>query len=139
MNAFDFIKKIETSYDVTTIKIKDMEVWPFLRIAYFFAYRNKEFKIERTSELKLKKAARVFKNVLYGFSNYFKRNDFFIFTNLAGRRLLNGKYVNRLSFSLESELGVEKVLNIESPIHNVHYTINSVSTDKVVSSFFFLY
>jgi len=123
MNAFDFIKKIETSYDVTTIKIKDMEVWPFLRIAYFFAYREKEFKIERTSELKLKKVVRMFKNALYGVSNYFKKNDFFIFT---------------LSFSLESELGVEKVLNIESPIHSVHYTINSVSTDKVVSSFFFL-
>ena len=138
MNAFDFIKKIETSYDVTTIKIKDMEAWPFLRIAYFFAYRDKyDFKIERTNELKLKKAVRMFENVLYGVSNYFKKNDFFIFSNLAGRRLLNGKYVNRLLFGLESELGAEKVLFIENPAHSVHYTINSVSTDIVVSSIFF--
>lgn len=137
MNAFDFIKKIETSYDVTTIKIKDLEVWPFLRFAYFFAYRDKDFKIKRTNELKLKKAVRMFKNILYGISNYFKKNDYFIFSNLAGRRLLNGKYVNRLLFVLESELGTEKVLYIENPGKGAHYTINSVSTDKVVSSIFF--
>jgi hypothetical protein len=138
MNAFDFIKKIETSFDVTTIKIKDTEVWPFLRIAYFFTYRDKhDFKIERKNELKHKKAIRIFKNVLYGVRNYFKKYDFFIFSNLAGRRLLNGKYVNRLSFVLKSELGTEKVLNIENPAHSVHYTINSTSTEKVVSSIFF--
>jgi len=139
MNAFDFIKKIETSYDVTSIKIKDIEVWPFLRIAYYFAYRDKyDFKIERPNEIKHKKAVRIFKNVLYGVSNYVKKYDFFIFSNLAGRRLLNGKYVNRLLFDLKSELGIEKVLDIENPAHNIHYSVNSASTEKVVSSTFFI-
>jgi len=138
MNAFDFIKKIELSHNVSKIKANGIETWPYLRIAYYFAYRNKYvFKIERENELKRKKAIRILKNIFYGISNIFKKNEFLIFTNLAGRRLMNGKCVNRLSFSLESELGTENVLNIENPAQNIHININSILSDKVVSSFFF--
>lgn len=139
LNAFDFIKEIETVYDVASLKIKHMEIWPFLRNAYYFAYRNKyDFYLDRKKGFDLVKISNVLKNVFYGFGNFFKKYDYIVFSNIGEKRLMNGKYVNKLVFFLISELGKEKVLLIENPAGRVHYDLKSVSTNNVVSSNFFL-
>lgn len=139
MNAADFIKKIETTYDVASLKTNDIEIWPFLRNAYYFAYRNKyDFDLNLKKGITLGKAARVLKNAFYGLSNYFKKYDYLIFSNIGEKRIMNGKYVNKLLFFLLSELGKEKVLFIENPAGSTHYNFSSVSTKNVVSSNFFL-
>ena len=51
LDTVDFIKKIETKYDVKSITVSGIQVWPFLRNNYFAKYNNKyvvKEEIERT-------------------------------------------------------------------------------------------
>ena len=135
MNGFDFIKEIETSNDVTSIKVNDIEIWPFLRNAYYFSYRRKyEFKLRAEKKLDLKKISNMFRNVFYGIKNLFKKYDYLIFSNIGERRIMSKKYVNKLVFNLINELGEERVLLIEHPANRIHYNMNLVSHKNVISA-----
>ena len=43
MDTIKFIKEVETEFDITSIKVNDMEVWPFLRTVYYSVYDSKHY------------------------------------------------------------------------------------------------
>jgi hypothetical protein len=140
LNAADFIRKIETTYDVTSLKVNNIEVWPFLRNKYYFTFRDlHDFNLDQETTLDLGKISKVLKNMFYGLINLFKKYDCLILSNLAERRLINYKYANIKLNSLISMLGKEKVLLIENPADNYHYKLNSVSNKNIISSNLFLF
>jgi hypothetical protein len=138
MEPIDFIKEVETEYDVASIKVKDIEVWPFLRASYYFGYVNKHIfnvKQQKKTSLwtKIKWVTRVVKNAFYGFTNLFKKYDYLVFSNILEIRLMNGKYVNKLAEYLISELGKEKTLLIEYPASGSHFKRSKRSTKNIIS------
>ena len=139
MDAIDFIKEVETKYDVESIKVKDMEVWPFLRIAYYFAYGDKYSSyIEQQKKTSFWTKIKRVKNVFYGFWNLFKKYDYLLFSDVLEIRWMNGRYVNKLAEFLISELGRKKVLLIENPAGGSHFERSKLSTKNTISLDFFL-
>jgi len=139
MGAIDFVKEVETKYDVESIKVKDMEVWPFLRIPYYVAYSNKyDFNIKQQKKTSLWTKTKRVKNVFYGFWNLFKKYDYLVFSCVFETRLMNGRYVNKLAEFLMSELGKKRVLLIENPEDGSHFKRSKLSTKNIISSDFFL-
>jgi len=139
MGAIDFIKEVETKYDVKSIKVEGMEVWPLLRISYYFAYSNKyDFDIKQQEKPSLWMKIKRVQNVFYGFWNLFKKYDYLVFSDILEIRLMNGRYVNKLAEALISELGKNKVLLIENPVGASHFKIPKV-TKNIISLDFFLF
>ncbi|MEA2015210.1 MAG: hypothetical protein U9O59_00575 [Actinomycetota bacterium] len=138
MDAVDFIKEIETKYDVKSIKVKDIEVWPFLRTSYFFAYNNKYNFNAREIKSSLWTKIERGKNILYGFWSLFKRYDYIVFSDVVERRLINGRYINKLAEFLISELGRKRVLLVENPAGGSHFKYSRLSTKNIISLDFFL-
>lgn len=135
MKAIDFIREVETKYNVRSIKVKNMEVWPFLRAMYFFAYINKydygELCKDESKSILFR--LRQIKNVFYGINNFFKKYDYLVFSDIGEIRLMNGVYVNRLAEFLISELGKEKVLLIENPQNGSHFKRSEISVQNIIS------
>jgi len=116
-----------------------MEVWPFLRIPYYFAYSNKyDFNIEQQKKTSLWTKIKRVKNVFYGFWNLFKKYDYLVLSDVLEIRLMNGRYVNKLAEFLMSELGKKRVLLIENPEDSSHLKRSKLSTKNIISSDFFL-
>lgn len=135
MSEIDFIKEIETSFNVGSLKVKDMEIWPFLRKSYYFTYRNKYiFNINNEKGTDIIKIINTFMNVFYGIQNLFKKYDYIIFSNIGERRVMNNKYVNKLVHNLISELGEDKVLLVEHPSMRSHYRLNLLSDKNIISA-----
>ena len=131
----NFTKEIETKYDVSSITLNGTQVWPFLRIAYYFKYGecyNFDISNRNTSKdifVKLKRA----KNVLYGVDSLFKKHDYLVFSDTLERRLVNGKYIDKIAEFLISELGKERVLLIENPVNGLHFRRSKIPTQNIVS------
>jgi len=135
LSVIDFIKEIETSFNVGSLKVKNMEIWPFLRTSYYFTYRNKYiFNINNKKGTDIKKIINTFINVFYGIKNLFKKYDYIIFSNIGERRVMNNKYINKLVNNLISELGEDKVLLIEYPRNRIHYNINLIPYKNIISA-----
>jgi len=140
MGAIDFVKEVETNYDVKSVKANDMEVWPFLRRSYFFAYGDKyDFGIEQQKKTSSLMKIKRLKNVFYRFWNLFKKYDYLVFSDVLEIRLMNGRYVNKLVESLISELGGKKVLLVESPAGGSNFKGFKFSIRNMISSDFFLF
>jgi len=139
MRAIDFLKEIETNYDVRSIKVRNMEVWPFLRMSYSFAYIDRhDFNIKEQRKTSLWTKITRLKNVFYGFRNLFKKYDYLIFSGIREIRFMNGKYVNKLAEFLITELGKKKALLIENPAGGSHPRRSKSATENMISLDFFL-
>ena len=88
----NFIKEIETKYNVSSITVGDIQVWPFSRKPYYSQYGELyRFDISNKDRsksifLKLKRL----KNIFYGSENLLKKYDYIIFSDTLERRLVNG-------------------------------------------------
>ena len=107
MDEIDLIREIEENSDVKSIKVKGMEVWPFLRTYYFAEYSRKYVfkpKLGRKAPIWTFRKQRI-KNMVYGLWNLFSKYEYVIFSDVLELRLMNGKYVNKLFDFLIRNLG----------------------------------
>ena len=133
----NFIKEVENKYDVSSIIVNGVQVWPFLRVSYYFQYgRSYRFDILNNNSNKIKttfsKLKRV-RNVFYGFWNLFKKYDYIVFSDTFEKRLVNGKYIDKIAESLIYELGEKRVLLIENPVNGLHFNRSEISIKNVIS------
>ncbi|MFC1927484.1 hypothetical protein ACFLW7_02795 [Chloroflexota bacterium] len=131
----DILKEIEGKYPVNTILIDGEQVWPYLRITYHFQYVNRTSsqKGERplSAPLSFVGKLRRLPNVFYGMKNWLGKYDYIAVSGTNQRRLIGGKYFNRLLDPVIDRLGRGKVLYIEIPAPSL-YPIAGVYTNKVV-------
>jgi len=133
----DFIKEVETKYNISSITVNGIQVWPFLRVSYYSQYgRNYRFEVLNNNSNKIKttfsKLKRV-RNVFYGFWNLFKKYDYIIFSDTFEKRLVNGKYIDKIAESLVYELGEKRVLLIERPVNGKHFNRSKISIKNIIS------
>lgn len=135
----NILKEIETKYPVDTILVNGEQVWPYLRIAYYFKYiesavsENGEKKLQPEISLfqRPKIAFKMLGYSLYGLGNWFGKYDYVALSNTAERLCINAKYLNKLLDPFIDELGRDRVLYIETPAH-VIYPVRKVYTKRVV-------
>lgn len=132
----NILREIEKKYSVDKICLNNEQIWPFLRGKYYFTYRgahseNPEGRmIEKTFFQKLELA----KNIFYGWKNWFKKYDYIVIsTSREGiRKIINGKYYNRLIDPIIDEMKNNDFLYIDQP-YGKHYDIKTVHTKNIVS------
>lgn len=135
MDLIDFVREIETKYDVKSIKIGDMEIWPFLRGPYRWAYSEKYIFNTKRQRVSLWAKIKKTKNIFYGFCSLFKKYDYFVFSNIEECRLLNnGKYTYRISGELINILGRDNVLVYENPMYVGHFRKEKICIKNIIST-----
>ena len=130
----NILKEIETKYPVDTILVNEEQVWPYLRVAYYFAYMDKitSEKGEKRSDSPLsQRLKKMPMNSFYGFKNWFGKYDYIALSNTLERRNINGKYFNKLLDPILDELGRDKVLYVEAPAPSL-YPAQKVHTKNIV-------
>jgi len=108
----NFIKEIENKYNVSSITVNGVQVWPFLRTAYYFKY-NEFYKFSNLNRNKSKnifaKLKRV-KNVFYELENLSRKYNYLILSDTFEKSLVDNKYIDKIAESLMIELGKDNVL-----------------------------
>lgn len=97
MKLRELIKEIENNYAVEDIKIsrwgKTFQIYPWVKGRLFIASTLSD-------DLHLKKSFGIywkqFKSMFYGWWNVFRKYETWIFTNSSERRLIDGKYTDKL-------------------------------------------
>jgi hypothetical protein len=132
----EILKEIEEKYPVDTILVNGEQVWPYLRVAYYFQYvgRISSQEGERLPpRLSFFGKLRRLMNIPYGIKNWLARYDYITFSHTGERKPINGKYFNKLLDPVIDKLGRGKVLNIEIAAPSLSlYPIESIYTSKVV-------
>lgn len=131
----NILKEIEGKYPVDTISVKGEQVWPYLRVAYDFQYIDKissqEGEKPSSPSLSFLKKLKRLLNIPYGIKNWLGKYDYIAISSTNERRLINGKYLNKLLDPVIDKLGRGRVLYIEIPAPSL-YPIASIYTNKVV-------
>jgi len=128
----NFIKEIETKYNVASINVKDIQVWPFLRSRYYNQYGAYLYNIKNRQLSIFQKISRS-KNVFYGVKNLFKKYDYIIFSDKAEKRVINNVYIDKIAGNLIKELGENNTLLIEEPQNNIHINIKKICHKNIIS------
>lgn len=134
MDAINFIKEVETKYNVKSIKVRGTELWPFLRTSYFFAYYNKyAFSTEQQVKSSLWVKIKRVKNIFYGFLNLFKKYDYLVFSSGPISRVkMNNKLYDKYCDGIYGYYN-PKILFIESWSKPAHYEKNQIATKRIIS------
>jgi hypothetical protein len=131
----NILREIEGKYPVDTILVNGEQVWPYLRIAYGFAYVGEDasqWAGKQSVPPLPKRFMRMVRSSFYGLRNWFGRYDYVVFSNTLERRNINGEYVNKLLDPIMDEMGQETFLYVETPNPSL-YPIKRVHTRNVVS------
>jgi hypothetical protein len=133
----NILYKIEKKYSVKEILLYDEQIWPLFRAKYHLTYKEKYSKNPEINTIRKKsfiKKIILLKNILYGWINWFHRYDYiFISTSREGiKKLIKGKYYDRLIDPIIKELKINKCLYIEKPYGN-HYPIKKIHKKHIVS------
>jgi hypothetical protein len=131
----NILKEIEGKYPVDTVLVNGEQVWPYLRVAYYFQYLNKISSQKGERPLspglsflgKLKRLS----NIPYGMKNWLGKYDYIAISTSGARRPISGKYFNSLLDPVIDRLGRGKVLYVEIPAPSL-YPIKSIYTNKAV-------
>jgi hypothetical protein len=127
MKNNELIKHIESTYDVKSIKYKSLNLW--------LSIRNRLFaKIAHNQESTLKINTSSYKTVLltslYGFFNWFKTYDAWIFSSKTNRLKIGNTYQDRLYEYIGSKFN--KTLFIEVTTDK-HYKRDNIASKYIVS------
>jgi hypothetical protein len=132
----NILEEIERKYPVDTILVNGEQVWPYLRMTYYFGYRKNMASEQGEKQLVPplpKILMRFVRTSFYGLRNWFRKYDYIVLVENSTRRQVGGKYINRFVDPIIDELGPTRVLCIEGISLFPPYRLNQVYTRHVVS------
>ena len=139
------LREIEETYPVNTILVNGEQVWPHLRITYFARYSDRmasatgeafyEEACSTTRSLpgRFRASLAKLRDHLYGASNWLGRYHYVAMSDSSERKIINGKYFNKLLDPVIDLLGRDRVLYMELPAPSLH-PIGRLHTRRVVST-----
>jgi hypothetical protein len=137
MATENILKEIEEKYPVDTVLVNGEQVWPYLRMVHYFAWR-KELASESGEGQPVRPLPKTLMNIvrtsLYGLSNWFRTYDYVVLAESGNRSQVDGRYMNRLLDPIIDELGPARVLCIENISVFPPHRANQVYTRHVVSN-----
>ena len=133
----NILEEIEGKYPVDTILVNGEQVWPYLRMTYYFRHR-KAVASEQGEEQSILPLPKILmetvRSSFYGFRNWFRKYDYIVLAENGTRRQVGGKYMNRLVDPVIDELGPARVLCVEGISTFPPRRLNQVYTRHVVSN-----
>lgn len=127
MKNSELIKHIEEKYDVKSVQYKSLSLWLELRSRIYLAISLGQ---ESTLTINTKTYKAVFKTMFYGFFNWFRPYDTWIFSAKINRLNIDGKYHDRLYEYIGEKF--KKSLFIEVTT-DFHYNRSCVESKYIVS------
>lgn len=131
LEGIDRLKSIEQSYDVMSIKFKDIPVWPFLRI-YLFQHLGGTNNLT-AHDISFSKIWIVLR-ALFAYNPFqlFKEHRYWLYTASERRKQIDGKNILRVSGFI-SDIN-NKSLIIEKPsLHSPHFKKESIPEKCIIS------
>jgi hypothetical protein len=127
MGIDEKIREVDENYPVERILVNKLPFWPFYRVFFFDA----QF-IKGGSRVVLSfwEKIRMGLNVFYGFSNWWKKSDYFIFSNSDQRKEFDGKMIDKSADYIHDQL--DNTLHIELPVFK-HFPHSKLKYKRVVS------
>lgn len=127
-------KEIDEHFRVDDIAYKGEKVWPYLRIVYGFKMVSASLdkKVDKKAHF-VKRFIKMASSIFYGATNWFKRYDYVVYGNTDGKKLIDGRYHDRLVESLLDQLGHENVLFIEQFNQDKFYDLSKLHHKYTVS------
>lgn len=125
------LSDLELKYKEQLIEIDE---WVYLRSALGTYLLNKHGNKANNISIyqKLRYIVKQFFSMFYGFKSWFKSYNYLVFTDSAERRLVNGRYIDKISDDIVRKVGKDKTLMIELP-NPKHYHIDTIVTHNIVS------
>lgn len=130
----DKFQKIELNYDVEKIYHDREQVWSFLRISYYFElYKERSEEYIANKKVKFyKKLILKFSTLFYGFSSWFGKYDYLVFSDTGMRIEIDGKYIDKSFDRLISLDQQASYLYIDLP-NPKHFSQKVIPTKHIVS------
>jgi len=128
----NLLSKIENeNINLSKIKLKGEEIWVFLRVKYYFSFLGKKQNWKPNKQGNIKKKLHYLSTMFYGFNNWFRNYNYIIFSDSSQRKLIDGKYQDKLTEYIWEKLD-GNTLFIELP--NIHHkNIDTVKSNNIVS------
>jgi len=111
--------------------LENDEIWPFMRLKFYYTLLENISKTKHSSRNINTKLGYIF-GLFYGFTNLFKKFEYYFFSDTSQRKILNGKYFDKLTDPIIDQLGKDKCLQFELPSPNF-YKVKQVATKHVIS------
>ena len=137
LDVIEILKEIEENYAVNSIKVNDIQVWPFLRSKYLAIIADRNLNINHSKKNNLYPIIKSIRNFSYGLLNLPKKMNYLVFSDTMELRLIRGKYVNKLAYDIIEMLGKDRTLVIENPYYQNHKKISKLKMKNVISLDFF--
>jgi len=131
-----YTRRIETSYDVSSVTVGGLQVWPFLRTEYNISLSAKRDGFVKDPRMRMGPVQKLrrLRNLLYGFPAWWRSYDYVVLAGAGGRKLLNGQYVHKDTEWLIQALGRNRTLAVEEArLWKGHYPHGCVPEKHVVS------
>ena len=128
LTPIQFLKEVESSYDLDSVKINNEPIWPFLRNYFATKVNNAQ---GREVNLTLKQKISMLPKLFYGTKYWFKKYDTIIFSNTLEKRKKGDKYYDKL-FDEYAYLKNNSLI-IETPVYN-HFKRNKLENTNICSS-----
>jgi len=119
-SLFDIEKKYKS-------ELENIEEWAYLRSYYRQAISYGGDKVRKISKLDS------IKNMFYGFSSWFRRYKYFIFSDTSERRVVDGKLFDKSVDYIINTLDKNNSLLIEEPSPSKHFLQDDISTKNITS------
>ena len=136
MTTREQVEQVETKYDVQSIEVrcrkKTFQIYPWIKGRLFHKIITGE---ETMQKQNLKLYFNQFISVFYGLHNIFRKYDNWVFTSSMERRLINGKYTDKLFDSISNYQ--PKTLIIELRLFKF-YPLRKIASKYVISRSFFV-
>lgn len=135
-----FLNEIETNYPVDQVKVNGVSIWPLLRTSFYVSYGNKYENIVWSSQ-KSKKLS-YFSSaiaIIKSFPKLMHRFDYIFLSESNERRMIDGKFYDKLFDSIIDEFGRKQSILFELPV-NGRININAhIHTKNTCTSLIFYY
>jgi len=111
--------------------LKKEKLWTFMRVKVYYELLAKSSKTTHSSKNLNTKINYIF-SFFYGFTNFFKKYDFYFFSDSGQRKKINGKYVDKLTDPIIKYLNPNRCLQFELPSPQL-YKKKNIETKNVIS------
>jgi len=135
MALIKFIKEIETKYDVGSIYLNDIQLWPILRYHYIFIYRDRLQNHKKNSAI----FSKYLKNITSSFKYLYYlpflikllfKYEYLIITYNDQLRDINGIMVNTLTDNIIKNLNSKNIIVYEGFIKN-NKNMKKIKTNSI--------
>jgi hypothetical protein len=136
----NFLKNIESNYNVNDIKVNGAPIWGVLRTSFYVRYGNKYNGMIWSSQ-KAKRISyfKTLKSIFFSFFYLFKNYNYFFLSESNERKLIDGKQYDKLCDGIIDLFGKKKCLISELPVNGNFFHKKNIHTKNFITSLLFYY